>query len=187
MSNPISFVATPKDLTTDNADAYDAFNQQGAVTDANFERINTYLRGWKLITAKSTQVSEPSPYLTNAWTDFTAGQWPRPTIVIPARMNCLMVVISGVVEHFNPAHTDQYLHLAYRFSGANSVPDQPAYWLLRGQWSQTMASRVSFFPGSQFTAGGTLTLIPRYYLNPLGFTSVGHTIYSGNIFAIALV
>lgn len=163
MTLPIAFTPTPADVGTDNADAEDAFTQVATVTNANFAKVNTYLRAQIPVFGQTVQTGTITTGTAGVWVTVGAN-WPALAITLPARVQSVMITIGATMDSWSALN---FIGASFELTGATSIPSgrQDERRILV-QDGRIETSRTLTYPGSSFTGGGVLTVTPQYMIYP---------------------
>lgn len=183
MTLPIPFVTTPVADSAEPADAEDSFGSTATTTDANFEKINAFLRAEVYQVATSDQTGEPETYTTNAWTAFTSDLWAPISVMLPTRCTGLMIGVGARMYHDDPESASR-LYLSFAITGAVTYSLNEHYRCMLADKQWLSGSVVVTLTGSELTPGGTVIITPNYFLEATGADPGVATAY-GHLWAIA--
>jgi hypothetical protein len=149
--------------------AYDgAYDGQYKDTGSGLERWSSTAGAWQAYPATPTrpittrQVSAAPLTQSQAYVDFTAAAWPRPTFTVPPSGQ-ILVTIGGSLS--NRASTSSTAWMTWRATGAHTEAHGVANGL-SAQGARVIASRTVHRTG--LTPGGQVTLIPGWNISGTG-------------------
>lgn len=185
MTLPIAFTPTPTDTDLDPADIELADNPVTTTTDANFAKINTFLRAQKPKIGQTIQAA----YLTGTlpvgvWTDFSGAMWPALTMTLPARPQALMVCIGGFIEC--TISDGRWIAISWRITGGTTYPNDVTELGKRAilhSYELIGTSRVNTIHLNNLTPNGVITITPCFYINGTGSAI---QVLGGSLQALAL-
>jgi len=99
---------------------------------------------------------------TNAWVDFSSGNWPAVTFTVPPSGQVLITVTGAPNCSVNSGGN---AYIAYRISGGDTRPALPQY-AIGGASGIHQGSCRRLFTG--LTPGATDTVTPQWFLTPAG-------------------
>lgn len=188
MTLPIDFAPTPVTENHDPADAEDAFGDVATTTDANFAKINTFLRGDVAAVYASTQTTAlTQPVTGRAFTAYPPEHWAPLSVQVPLRCSGLMIGV-GARGLCDGGLAPGWLGVSFNVTGATSWVVNPAFRMLlvAGQWLSCGVSAC--IRGDELTPGGTVTITPTYYWeSDNGSPGSGMQEYYGHLWALAFV
>lgn len=105
----------------------------------------------------TNQASSPGAFVAGVWTDFTSGQWPPITVVVPPSGQVKVTVSSAVANNNTDSSTGW---CGWRASGATTFAAGEKNGVASRGNGRTYASRTYVLTG--MTAGLNLTITPQY-------------------------
>lgn len=108
-------------------------------------------------------VSQPGFGTTGAWVDFSSGQWPAVTMVVPPSGVIAVTVSAGNINNSNT--TTSTIRIAFRISGATTVSADPldSKCVLNTGAEHISASRRVYIAG--LAPGGSITITPQWRIS----------------------
>ncbi|WP_405561926.1 hypothetical protein [Streptomyces sp. NBC_01180] len=158
-----------------------SYDGQYRDTGTGLERWSVAAAAWQAYPlpatppAVSDQKSQPSVFVLSAYTDFTSGQWPPVTVVVPPS-GAVRITVGAAVANTNTSTSTAWA--GWRASGAFSEYTSEKTGVST-QGSRTYASRTVIRKG--LAPGASLTITPQYNVSSSGAVGTVTSVTGGQL------